>query len=79
MESVEMKDPKDDKITNKDDAVTNKDGDNSLEKGKQPTDQKKTDKRREPIVTPGNENPDAPNEESSDERKVRLSGENFVI
>lgn len=51
-------DPKDDKITNKDDSVTNKDGDNYLEKGEQPTDQKKPDKERVPTVTPDNDNGD---------------------
>ncbi|MDB5155182.1 MAG: hypothetical protein JWR54_3933 [Mucilaginibacter sp.] len=83
MESAEMKDPKDDKITNEDNAVTNKDGDNDLEKGKQPIDQKKPDKERVPTITPDNENgnpgPAEEKEESSSNRKVRLSGENFVI
>jgi hypothetical protein len=83
MESAEVKDPKDDKITNEDNAVTNKDGDNDLEKGKQPIDQKKPDKERVPTITPDNENgnpgPPEEKEESSSNRKVRLSGENFVI
>ncbi|MDB5023310.1 MAG: hypothetical protein JWP78_1065 [Mucilaginibacter sp.] len=82
MESAEVKDPKDDKITNEDNAVTNKDGDNDLEKGKQPNDQNKPDKKRVPTITPDNENgnPGPPEEEeSSSDRKVRLSGENFVI
>lgn len=58
MESAEVKNPKDDKIINKDDSVTNKDGDNNLEKGEQPTNQKKPDKERVPTVTPDNDNGD---------------------
>ena len=42
MESVAVKDPKDDHIINKDDSVTNKDGDNDLEKGGHSVDQKKS-------------------------------------
>lgn len=55
---MELKDPKDEHITNNDDSITNKDGDNYLEKGKQPTDQDKPDKERVPTVTPDNENGD---------------------
>lgn len=60
MESVEVKDPKDEKIINKDESVTNKDGNNDLEKGKQPTNQKEPDpdKARVPTVTPDNDNGD---------------------
>jgi hypothetical protein len=67
MESDKVKDPKDEKIINKDTSVTNKDGDNDLEKGVQPTDQKKPDQERVPTVTPDNENgnPGPPEDEST--------------
>ncbi len=58
MESFEVKDPKDEQITNKDESVTNKDGDNDLEKGKQPANQKKPDEVRVPTVTPDNDSGD---------------------
>lgn len=68
-------DPKDEKITNNDDSVTNKDGDNYLEKGEQPTEQKKPDKERVPTVTPDNDNgePGPPAEEDSSKRKDKPS------
>lgn len=68
-------DPKDDKITNKDDSVTNKDGDNYLEKGEQPTDQKKPDKERVHTVTPDNDNgePGPPAEVESSKKKDNSS------
>lgn len=56
MESAAMNDPKDDHILNKDDSITNKDGDNYLEKGEQPADQKRPDKEQVPTVTPDNDN-----------------------
>ena len=46
MESVVRSNPKDEHILNKDDSVTNKDGDNYLEKGKAPIDQKNSDTAR---------------------------------
>jgi len=58
MENIQVRGPKDDQIINKDDSVTNKDGDNYLEKGEQPTDQKKEDDPRVRTVTPDNENGD---------------------
>ena len=58
MENVQLGDPKDENITNKDDSITNKDGNNYLEKGGQPTDQKKTGQENVPTVTPDNENGD---------------------
>lgn len=42
MKSVAVQDPKDDQIINNDDSVTNKDGNNDLEKGVHPFDQKKS-------------------------------------
>jgi len=79
MKSAVINDPKDDKITNKDDAVTNKDGDNNLEKGELPTDQKKPDKERVPTVTPDNDNgdPGPPEEESSSNKDGGLAQENL--
>jgi hypothetical protein len=79
MKSAVINDPKDDKITNKDDAVTNKDGDNNLEKGEQPTDQKKPDKERVPTVTPDNDNgdPGPPAEESSSNKDGGPAQENL--
>jgi len=68
MENVRSEDPKDEHITNKDDSVTNKDGDNYLEKGAQPTEQKKPDQERVPTVTPDNDSgdPGPPAKESKD-------------
>jgi len=43
METTEIKDPKDEQITNEDTAVTNKDGNNDLEQGKQPNAHEKPD------------------------------------
>jgi hypothetical protein len=79
MKSAVINDPKDDKIINKDDAVTNKDGDNNLEKGKQPTDQKNPDKERVPTVTPDNDNgnPGPPAEESSSNKDGGPAQENL--
>jgi hypothetical protein len=68
MGNVQLRDPKDEKITNNDDSITNKDGDNYLEKGGEPTDQNKPDKEQIPTVTPDNENgdPGSPAKESKD-------------
>ena len=55
MERTALKDPKEDQITNKDDSITNKDGDNYLEKGEQPIDQKETDSQIAPTVTADND------------------------
>jgi hypothetical protein len=56
MVSAKTENPKDEKITNKDDSVTNKDGDNYLEKGETPTNQRKPDEERVPTVVPNNDN-----------------------
>ncbi|HZX59414.1 MAG TPA: hypothetical protein VFE54_11835 [Mucilaginibacter sp.] len=68
MENAQLKEPKDEKITNKDDSVTNKDDDNYLEKGEQPASQNKPGEERVPTVTPDNENgdPGPPAKESKD-------------
>lgn len=58
MESMQIRDPKDEKITNQDDSVTNKDGNNNLEKGKQPAEQKNVDGPQIKTVTPDNDNGD---------------------
>jgi hypothetical protein len=78
MEGAAVKDPKDDKITNKDDSVTNKDGDNNLEKGKQLSDQNDADKKDVKAVTSSNDNPELYEtaDESSNEAR-ELSGENL--
>jgi len=75
MEITSIKDPKDEQITNKDDSVTNKDGDNYLEKGSQPTEQKKADDVRVPTVTPDNDSGD-PGPPAEDERNKDSGKEN---
>ena len=79
MENKQVPDPKDERITNKDDSVTNKDGDNNLEKGKQPTEQKKEDEKRVPTVTPDNDNgdPGPPADDSSSNKDGGPSKENL--
>lgn len=79
MGNIAIKDPKDDKITNKDDSVTNKDGNNNLEKGEQPTNQTKPDKEYVPTVTPDNDNgnPGPPAEDSSSNKDGGPAKENL--
>jgi hypothetical protein len=79
MESAAVKDSKDNKITNKDDSVTNKDGNSNLEKGEQPTNQKRLDEEHVATVTPDNYNGDpAPLiEESSSNKDGRSGQENW--
>lgn len=54
MEITAIKDPKDNQIINKDESVTNKDGDNYLEKGEQPIDQKDPAGEQVPALKPDN-------------------------
>jgi hypothetical protein len=77
MESDKVKDPKDEKIINKDTSVTNKDGDNDLEKGSQPTEQKKPDEERVTTVTPDNDNgePGPPVEENILDENISKDGQ----
>lgn len=79
MESAAVKDPKDDKITNRDDSVTNKDGNNNLEKGEQPTNQKRPDEKRVPTITPDNDNgdPGPPVEDGSSNKNGGSARENL--
>jgi hypothetical protein len=77
MESAAVKDPKDDKITNKDESVTNKDGDNNLEKGAR-KDSREEIKDQSGTVIPSNDNPELYEtaDESSNEGQ-EPSGENL--
>jgi hypothetical protein len=79
MENVEVKNPKDERVTNDDDAVTNKDGNNYLEKGRQPTNQDKPDKERVPTVTPDNDNgkPGPPDKDDAENKDGTLEKENL--
>lgn len=65
-----VRDPKDEKITNKDDSITNKDED--LKKGEQQNEQNKPDQEHVPTVTPDNENgkPGAPEDEEESSSNV---------
>jgi hypothetical protein len=78
MANVNSEDPKDEKITNQDDSVTNKDGDNYLEKGDTPTNQKKPDEERVRTVVPDNDSgepgpPDkSPEKEDEKERSKHV-------
>jgi len=69
MESVVRSNPKDEHILNKDDSVTNKDGDNYLEKGKAPIDQKNSDTDSEQTVIADNDNKKS--EPSTEEKPVK--------
>jgi hypothetical protein len=66
METTEIKDPKDEQITNADTAVTNKDGNNDLEQGA-PNLQDKPDEERVPTVTPDENKGDPTAQEPEDE------------
>lgn len=76
---MENNNPKDEQITNDDTAVTNKDGNNNLEKGEQPTEQKKPDAERVPTVTPDNDSgdPSPPKQENTSNKGQGPAGENL--
>lgn len=75
MESVGVKDPKDDQIINKDNAVTNKDGDNNLERGKQPDAKNKSEKVL--TILSDNDNPGLLADESTSNKGQGPAGENL--
>ena len=76
MKSAEVKDPKDNKITNKDNSVTNKDDDNTLET-EQATDQKKTDKEHVLTLISDNDNAGILADESTSNKGQGPAGENL--
>jgi hypothetical protein len=79
MKDLQVKSPKDEKITNQDDAVTNKDGDSYLEKREQPANQAGLDKEMVPAVSPDNVNgkPGPPAEDDSQKKDNDPNKENL--
>lgn len=76
MKSAEVKDPKDNKITNKDDSVTNKDSDNNVEQ-EQAADQKKADKEHVLTLISDNDNAGILADESASNKGQGPAGENL--
>lgn len=80
MENAAYFNPKDEHITNDDNAVTNKDGDNNLEKGEHPIDQKEPDAEHVETVVSDNDNddPGSPEKEEDPSNKDKgPKGENL--
>jgi hypothetical protein len=77
MENVQVKDPKDEKITNQDDSVTNKDGKNNLEKGDQSSIPNKPEKEKAPTEITDNDSPGILADEDASNKGQGPAGENL--
>lgn len=81
METTEIKDPKDEQITNNDTAVTNKDGNNDLEQGSRPNDPDNPDIDVDAIATNTDDSGDPtaqkPEDEDTSNKGQGPKGENL--